>query len=72
MLNAVLGMPLGDLLTFVLAGLVLNLTPGADVIFAVSCGAAGGARAGAAAWASAPKSTWAVRSAVPGASSGSQ
>ena len=49
MLNAVLGMPLGDLLTFVLAGLVLNLTPGADVIFAVSCGAAGGARAGAAA-----------------------
>lgn len=49
MLHAVLGMPLDDLLTFVLAGLVLNLTPGADVIFAVCCGATGGARAGAAA-----------------------
>jgi len=38
----------GDLLaTFLVAGLLLNLTPGADVMFATACGVAGGPRAGA-------------------------
>jgi threonine/homoserine/homoserine lactone efflux protein len=39
--------PLPDLLAFLLAGVVLNLTPGADVIFATASGIAGGARVGA-------------------------
>lgn len=41
--------PLPDLATFVLAGLVLNLTPGQDVMFATASGLSGGPRAGAAA-----------------------
>lgn len=39
--------PLADLLAFLAAGIVLNLTPGADVIFATACGMAGGPRVGA-------------------------
>ena len=39
--------PLADLLAFLAAGIVLNLTPGADVIFATACGVAGGPRVGA-------------------------
>lgn len=39
--------PLPDLLAFLAAGIVLNLTPGADVIFATACGVAGGPRVGA-------------------------
>lgn len=38
--------PLTEFLTFLVAGLVLNLTPGADVIFATACGLSGGPRAG--------------------------
>ncbi|WP_244430325.1 LysE family translocator [Roseivivax halodurans] len=39
----------GTLAAFLGAGLVLNLTPGADVMFALACGARGGPRAGIAA-----------------------
>jgi threonine/homoserine/homoserine lactone efflux protein len=39
--------PLADLLAFLAAGIVLNLTPGADVIFATASGMAGGPRVGA-------------------------
>jgi threonine/homoserine/homoserine lactone efflux protein len=39
--------PVADLLAFLAAGIVLNLTPGADVIFATACGVAGGPRVGA-------------------------
>lgn len=39
--------PLPQLLAFLAAGVVLNLTPGADVIFATASGMAGGPRAGA-------------------------
>ncbi|MEY4698296.1 MAG: hypothetical protein RIT14_2724 [Pseudomonadota bacterium] len=39
--------PPADLLAFLLAGVVLNLTPGADVIFATASGVAGGPRVGA-------------------------
>jgi threonine/homoserine/homoserine lactone efflux protein len=39
--------PPSDLLAFLAAGIVLNLTPGADVIFATASGIAGGPRAGA-------------------------
>ena len=39
--------PMADLLAFLAAGIVLNLTPGADVIFATACGIAGGPRVGA-------------------------
>jgi GNAT superfamily N-acetyltransferase len=39
--------PPADLLAFLAAGVVLNLTPGADVIFATACGVAGGPRVGA-------------------------
>lgn len=41
--------PLETLLTFASAGLLLNLTPGADVMFATASGMAGGPRAGMAA-----------------------
>ena len=41
--------PAHDLFIFVMAGLVLNLTPGADVMFATASGLSGGPRAGAAA-----------------------
>lgn len=39
--------PFADLLAFLAAGIVLNLTPGADVVFATACGVAGGPRVGA-------------------------
>ena len=39
--------PPADLLAFLAAGIVLNLTPGADVIFATASGIAGGPRVGA-------------------------
>ena len=38
--------PPGQLATFLAAGIVLNLTPGADVMFATASGLQGGARAG--------------------------
>jgi threonine/homoserine/homoserine lactone efflux protein len=41
--------PTAELLTFVAAGLALNLTPGADVMFATASGLKGGPRAGLAA-----------------------
>ncbi|SPH24142.1 Homoserine/homoserine lactone efflux protein [Defluviimonas aquaemixtae] len=41
--------PGGQLLAFVLAGLALNFTPGADVLFATASGLRGGPRAGMAA-----------------------
>ena len=39
--------PPADLAAFLAAGIVLNLTPGADVMFATASGMAGGPRAGA-------------------------
>ncbi|MEY4871937.1 MAG: hypothetical protein RLZZ563_1267, partial [Pseudomonadota bacterium] len=39
--------PPADLLAFLVAGVVLNLTPGADVIFATASGMAAGPRVGA-------------------------
>lgn len=39
--------PPADLAAFLAAGIVLNLTPGADVMFATASGIAGGPRAGA-------------------------
>lgn len=39
--------PPAELAAFLAAGIVLNLTPGADVIFATASGVAGGPRAGA-------------------------
>lgn len=41
--------PPDQLRLFLAAGLLLNLTPGADVLFATACGLQGGARAGLAA-----------------------
>lgn len=41
--------PLDTLLTFATAGILLNLTPGSDVMFATASGMAGGPRAGMAA-----------------------
>ncbi|MEI4485251.1 LysE family translocator [Frigidibacter sp. MR17.14] len=41
--------PLPDLLTFLAAGIVMNLTPGPDVMFATASGLSGGPRAGIAA-----------------------
>jgi threonine/homoserine/homoserine lactone efflux protein len=38
-----------DFLTFLIGGLILNLTPGQDVVFASACGIQGGPRAGVAA-----------------------
>lgn len=49
MIDTVLAMDLWTLLTFAGAGVLLNLTPGADVMFATACGAQGGPRAGIAA-----------------------
>ena len=43
------GYPWPELLTFVAAGIALNLTPGADVMFATATGLKGGPRAGMAA-----------------------
>lgn len=47
MLDLLLSFPPQTLLAFLAAGIVLNLTPGADVIFATASGIAGGPRAGA-------------------------
>ncbi len=49
MLDVIQSFPAQVLLAFVLAGLVLNLTPGADVLFAVASGLSGGPAVGAAA-----------------------
>ena len=48
-LHTLLAMDATTIGTFVLAGIVLNLTPGADVMFASACGLAGGWRVGVAA-----------------------
>ena len=47
MLDLLLSFPPGRLATFVAAGLVLNFTPGADVLFATASGIRGGPRIGA-------------------------
>lgn len=47
MLDLLLQFPLDRLATFVAAGLALNLTPGADVLFATASGIRGGPRVGA-------------------------
>lgn len=47
MFDLLLAFPPGQLFAFMAAGIVLNLTPGADVIFASASGIAGGPRAGA-------------------------
>lgn len=47
MLDAFATIPPAELAAFLAAGIVLNLTPGADVIFATASGVAGGPRAGA-------------------------
>ncbi|MGY9050219.1 hypothetical protein P775_10275 [Puniceibacterium antarcticum] len=49
MIATILAMDPLNLLAFAGAGMLLNLTPGADVMFAMACGAQGGARAGIAA-----------------------
>lgn len=47
MLDLIAAYPLPEFLAFLLAGIVLNLTPGADVLFAVGTGLSSGPRAGA-------------------------
>lgn len=47
MLDLILSFPTERLAAFLAAGIVLNLTPGADVAFATGAGLAGGPRAGA-------------------------
>ncbi len=47
MWDLIFSFPPDRLLTFLAAGIVLNLTPGSDVIFATACGISGGPRAGA-------------------------
>ncbi|MEH7828596.1 LysE family translocator [Gemmobacter denitrificans] len=47
MLDLLLSFPPGHLAAFLAAGIALNLTPGADVIFATASGMAGGPKAGA-------------------------
>lgn len=49
MIDTFLAMPSAVLAAFTLAGVILNLTPGADVMFATACGVQGGPRAGVAA-----------------------
>lgn len=49
MIETFFNMPAAVLAAFTLAGVILNLTPGADVIFATASGLAGGPRSGAAA-----------------------
>ncbi|MFZ5963484.1 LysE family translocator [Thalassococcus sp. BH17M4-6] len=49
MLDTLLALPMSTLLAFAGAGILLNLTPGADVMFATASGMRGGARAGVAA-----------------------
>jgi threonine/homoserine/homoserine lactone efflux protein len=46
-MDAVLGFPLPVLLAFLTAGIMLNLTPGTDVVFATASGLSGGPRVGA-------------------------
>lgn len=45
--DTISNIPLASLLTFVGGGLLLNLAPGQDVMFATACGIKGGPRAGA-------------------------
>jgi threonine/homoserine/homoserine lactone efflux protein len=47
MIDLIQAFPPDRLLAFLLAGIVLNLTPGADVVFATANGLAGGPRTGA-------------------------
>lgn len=47
MLDVIAAYPAADLATFLVAGIALNLTPGADVAFTTACGIAGGPRSGA-------------------------
>jgi len=47
--ETLLAFPQATLLAFLAGALVLNFTPGADVLFATACGVQGGPRAGAAA-----------------------
>ncbi len=49
MIETILAMEPLNLLAFAGAGILLNLTPGADVMFTMACGAQGGPRAGIAA-----------------------
>lgn len=49
MLDTLMAIPLGTLLAFLAGALVLNITPGSDVLFATASGIQGGPRAGAAA-----------------------
>jgi threonine/homoserine/homoserine lactone efflux protein len=48
-IDTILAMDPLNLLAFAGAGMLLNLTPGADVMFTMACGAQGGARVGVAA-----------------------
>ncbi|SDD95675.1 Threonine/homoserine/homoserine lactone efflux protein [Paracoccus isoporae] len=45
--DAIANIPTAQLVTFVTGGLLLNLAPGQDVLFASACGIKGGPRAGA-------------------------
>ncbi len=45
--ETIANIPTASLLTFVTGGLLLNLAPGQDVMFATACGLKGGPRAGA-------------------------
>lgn len=49
MLETLFAMDPATIFAFMAAGIVLNLTPGADVMFATACGLSGGWRAGVAA-----------------------
>lgn len=49
MLDTLMAMPVATLVAFLVGAVVLNLTPGADVLFATASGIQGGPRAGAAA-----------------------
>jgi threonine/homoserine/homoserine lactone efflux protein len=49
MLHLLFPLPWPELITFALAGLALNIAPGADVFFATACGIRSGPRAGVAA-----------------------
>ena len=45
--DTIANIPTASLLTFITGGLLLNLAPGQDVMFATACGIKGGPRAGA-------------------------
>lgn len=49
MLDTLMAMPAATMIAFLLGALILNLTPGADVLFATASGIQGGPKAGAAA-----------------------